>query len=140
MRGHHRKNFPQKKYHIADAATGCWNWIAAKDKNGYGAKKFNNRAMKAHRYMYEKLCGPIPEGMTLDHLCRNRACVNPAHLEPVTARINTRRGSNTRLTEAQVAEIRATPVNSKADRIALASKFGIHKSYLDEILRYVKWK
>ena len=56
-------------------------------KVGHGAN-----TMPAHRYAYEELVGPIPEGLQLDHLCRNRSCVNPDHLEPVTCRENLRRG------------------------------------------------
>jgi HNH endonuclease len=72
----------------------CWQWFGALDIGGYG--KFRDRQAKrsfqAHRYAYEQIIGPIPEGLTLDHLCRNRACVNPYHLEPVTHKINSLRG------------------------------------------------
>ncbi|WP_220188598.1 HNH endonuclease signature motif containing protein [Streptomyces phytophilus] len=66
----------------------CWEWTASKLR-GYG--QFGLRAgklVRAHRFAYELLVGPIPEGLELDHLCRNRSCVNPDHLQPVTHRLN----------------------------------------------------
>lgn len=71
---------------------GCWPWIRRSNKDGYGQFSLRGRPWRAHRVVYAWLIGPIPEGMTLDHLCRNRLCVNPAHLEPVTNRVNVLRG------------------------------------------------
>jgi hypothetical protein len=72
----------------------CWMWTAClnrKDGRGYGLFGAFGTQFLAHRFAYEALVGPIPEGMTIDHLCRNRRCVNPAHLEPVTNEENLRR-------------------------------------------------
>lgn len=71
--------------------SGCWLWQGATHR-GYGRVCHERRSWVAHRFFYTALVGPIPEGLTLDHLCRVRNCVNPAHLEPVTAIENYRRG------------------------------------------------
>ena len=76
---------------------GCHTWTGSRDKNGYGKVGVvgeTRMVMRmAHRVRYEREVGPIPEGMQLDHLCRNKACCNPAHLEPVTQRENLLRGN-----------------------------------------------
>ncbi len=71
---------------------GCWLWVGFRNPLGYGHISINKRPHQAHRVMYELFKGPIPDGLTLDHLCRNPSCVNPDHLDPVTMRENTLRG------------------------------------------------
>lgn len=65
---------------------GCWDWIGGCTGNGYGAfvPELGGPQVRAHRFVYELLVGPIPAGLQLDHLCRRRRCVRPGHLEPVT--------------------------------------------------------
>ena len=70
----------------------CWFWKGPLH-SGYGKLGSNNMGVLAHRFSYELLIGPIPKGLEIDHLCRNKSCVNPEHLEPVTHRENTRRGN-----------------------------------------------
>lgn len=75
----------------------CWLWTASLDGSGYGQfftrVEGQRKSNRAHRLAYELVVGPIPEGLVLDHLCRNPKCVNPEHLEPVTDRENILRGT-----------------------------------------------
>ena len=79
----------------------CWEWTAAKDRRGYGKVQVNGRAWLAHRWAYESTVAVVPEGMELDHLCRNPGCVRPDHLEPVTHAENVRRGQGGHLNNWQ---------------------------------------
>lgn len=86
---------------IVESPTGCWVWTGSRGPKGYGRFHFNGKGHRAHRFAYERLVGPIGS-LTLDHLCRNRLCVNPAHLEPVTNRENLLRGKGLTARNAQV--------------------------------------
>ena len=82
----------KKVGHVPDENTGCWNWHGAINAQGYGYVDDGGRIRRAHILYYERERGPVPVGMEIDHLCRNPACVNPAHLEAVTHLTNVRRG------------------------------------------------
>jgi hypothetical protein len=72
---------------------GCWNWKGALGPNGYGnwQKPGTRKMLRAHRYAFEVYKGKIPEKLVIDHLCMNRCCVNPEHLEAVTQSVNMKR-------------------------------------------------
>lgn len=82
---------------------GCWRWIGYTNPGGYGLFRptGQGRTQVAHRWAWEYIKGPVPEDLTLDHLCRVRNCVNPAHLEPVTMRVNVLRGISPAAQHAQ---------------------------------------
>lgn len=88
-----------------NAKSGCWEWQAFLTPKGYGQFSVKGRMVRAHRFAYEWMVGPITEGMELDHLCRNRRCVNPDHLEPVTHRENVLRGDLVAATKKRFADM-----------------------------------
>ncbi|WP_081287478.1 HNH endonuclease signature motif containing protein, partial [Mycobacterium asiaticum] len=74
----------------------CWEWIGAIQSRGYGSFAHEGRTWSTHRLAYELLVGPIPDGLQVDHLCFNKRCCNPTHLEPVTGKVNCERTERAR--------------------------------------------
>jgi hypothetical protein len=87
--------FRDRFWSKVDASGVCWEWTASTKGNGYGQVKHKDRKspLFAHRASYEMLVGAIPDGLTLDHLCKNTLCVNPDHLEVVEMRVNVLRST-----------------------------------------------
>ena len=117
---------------------GCWVWQAYLNDWGYGTvadvRPAAQKTMRAHGLAYELIFGKIPKELEFDHTCKNRACINPWHLEPVTHFENMRRSSNAKITNEQVAEIKAAP---RSDVGRLPEKYGISK-HLVATIRYRK--
>lgn len=127
-----------------DPETGCWNWTGYIDASGYGQVRMPDgpRTLGTHRVSYETFVGPIPDGLHLDHLCRNRACFNPEHLEPVTVRENNLRAPTTitslnlakthcnkghEFTEANT--ILATSPNGRPSRVCRTCRYAMTRAY-----------
>lgn len=95
-KGDWKKCFWQK---VDKTTSDCWLWLSTKQQDGYGYYAVNENGKRwgkcAHRIAYELVIGPIPDGLVLDHLCDNKSCVNPAHLEPVTQAVNLLRSKKT---------------------------------------------
>jgi hypothetical protein len=123
--------------YTVDPDTGCWLW-PHHTSNGYGRIKRNGKSLLVHRVIYARKHGSIPQGMDLDHVCRNRRCVNPDHLEPVPRAVNCQRGANAKLTPSDVAEIRA--LRGSETQEAIAERFGVTVFNIRAIHGNLTWK
>ena len=127
----------------------CHEWDAGLDTYGYGKIKIGGKTLKAHRLAYELNKGAIPTGLMIRHMCFNRKCVNPAHLEVGTALDNARdtvrsgrqvhaRGSKdgqSKLVECQIYEIRESPLPAPS----LAKIYGVSPTQINRIRRRERW-
>ncbi len=93
-----RHDFSNRFWSKVDKTGACWNWIAGRSGSGYGSFLLNGSYRCAHVVSWEAVNGDVPDGMELDHLCRNQLCVRPDHLEPVTHAENVRRGMLSQVT------------------------------------------
>ena len=139
----------ETKYEV-DPVTFCWIWTSTTTHDGYGRFSVEGKLVYAHRWAYEWFREPLPPfkagGLQLDHLCHNRACVNPAHLELVTGKENIRRGNggfgedaaNHKLTEDQVLEIRARSAFGDTQK-ELGLRFGVSRPQISLIVNRKSW-
>lgn len=134
----------------ADSATGCWVWTSSLDHSGYGLFWYEGKSTRAHRLVYEWMVGQIPEGLQINHLCNNRKCVNPAHLEIVTIQENNAymvaqdrqakgEDNHSKLTEEQVMAIRTTYAAGGTSHRKLAREYSVSHSVIGRIIRHEKW-
>lgn len=119
---------------------GCWEYLGAGDKDGYAAQiQENGKTLRGQRYYYEKYKGKIPKGLQIDHLCKNRICVNPEHFEAVTPMENLRRRVNVKMNEEVVDRIRRIYKNQNVSQTALAKKFNINQCHVSRIVNFKRW-
>lgn len=125
-------------YRVEDCGydTPCWIWQKWCNKQGYGSKWYDGRTQRAHRVYYQMERGSIPKDHHLDHLCRNRNCVNPDHLEPVS-HIENHRRRPTKFTLKKAEELRALRNNMSQEK--LAKRFGISRRFVRDILEGRHW-
>lgn len=121
--------------YIIDPVTGCWLWQLSINNKGYGVR--GNKYV--HILEYEKVYGPVPEGLELDHKCSIRHCANPDHQEPVTHVVNTQRGARTKYTVEVVQHIRQLQADGLGSRV-IARMMGIPRSTVGFIMSRRRWK
>lgn len=136
--GHHFKDQSKQTYKIEDRGytTPCWIWQSFLTK-GYGSIREHGKRFKIHRVFYERYVGQIPEGLVLDHLCRQPACCNPSHLESVTMKVNMQRGCNTILTPDKVLEIRS--LHNVLHSKDVGKMFGVASTTILEVWKGSTW-
>ena len=127
---------------IPDDISGCWEWQGKIHKTtGYGTKNFGGKTLLAHRWVWQMLQGPIPEGLVINHLCSNRKCVNPHHLEVTDQAGNCRHGAGAKLSIEQVLEIKKAKASKKwGTGKKLADKHGVSAALIHDIWNGRSWK
>jgi hypothetical protein len=138
VKGHQRLT-SLAEYLVQDCgySSPCWVWQRYKNKAGYGRMFLDGRARFAYKVYYERAKGLVAPGFEIDHLCRNRACVNPDHLEAVRREINVQRGALAKLAAADVWAIRQDTTSSHGE---LAEKYGVTRECIGQIRLGRRWK
>ena len=117
---------------------GCWNWKGSIAMNGYGKLKFGKKYWSAHRLSYFLTHGKLTEGLTIDHLCHNKRCVNPDHLEEVPFKINAQRRSTSILDQKKVSEIKKLYKTGRS-QYYISKLFGVVQPQISNIINNKRW-
>lgn len=113
--------FITKRFKISE--NGCWDWTGNKNRQGYGRVPFRGRVVVPHRLLHQTIFGEITPGLVSDHICENKSCVNPKHIEPVTSKENIYRGC-------------APPsINIRKTHCASGHKFTTENTYISRGMR-----
>lgn len=126
---------------MPERPTDCWEWQGKiHKKTGYGNKRFAGKDFLAHRWVWEMLFGSIPDGLVVNHLCSNRKCVNPHHLEITDQQGNCRHGAGTKLSIEQVREIKRAKIGKRfIGSKKLAEKYGVSNATIHDIWNGRSW-
>jgi HNH endonuclease len=116
----------------------CWDWTGYVAKDGYGSVWLKGKPVQAHIAVYSLLIGEVPAGLQLDHLCRNRGCVNPKHLEPVSKKENQRRRIDLRLSLDAVKEIKDMYSLGHTQQ-NIATLYGVSQSAVSRVISGEIW-
>lgn len=139
-KGHPNGKRYRKLVDIGERPDQCWNWVGSVNKRtGYGKKQWFGETWLAHRWVWTMFFGTIPKNATIDHLCSNRRCVNPHHMELVSQIENQRRGKGTKLTPEQVKEIRGLDI-PWGQRMKVAKLYGVSPMTISDIRCGRSWK
>ena len=137
--GHNRRNTTDlSRWFEADGGyeTPCWLWAGSLTRKGYGRAQVNGEHTGAHRAMYEAANGALPRNAQLDHLCRNRRCVRPEHMDVVTNAVNSQRASRSRLSYTLVRAIRSSTLPSTL----IAKTVGVSRQAISDVRRGHTWQ
>jgi hypothetical protein len=139
IQNHHKRKKTQYLEEDRGFDTPCWIWQLTLNQDGY-ARTYRRGTTLAYKAYYERVHGPVPDGLQLDHLCCQRDCVNPYHLEAVTNIENTRRGKSTKLNPDKVRRIRELARTTNLTYEAIGKLFGISLSQVSRIILRQRWK
>lgn len=126
---------------LGESPDDCWEWQGKLLPGGYGCKQSGGKTLLAHRWVYQIFNGWIPKDAVINHLCSNRRCVNPKHLEVTTQAGNARHGRGSTLTIEQAREIKAAIPSLKwGGRRQLAERYGVSLALISDIKYGRAWR